>query len=64
LNTWVHNIPPYSLPAPFPYICPPPTGANSKQDLFYLPVHGFWKKTFCLFRISMQRLSLWHFHVL
>jgi hypothetical protein len=31
--------------------------------LFYLPVLHFWKKVFCLLRISLWGVSLWHFHV-
>jgi hypothetical protein len=32
------------------------------QDLFYLPVLGCWKKTL-LFKIVVQKVSLWHFHM-
>jgi hypothetical protein len=57
LYTYVHHIHP---PTPFPYILPPPTGTNPRQDLFFFSVI---KKAFCLFKIAIQGVSLWHFHV-
>jgi hypothetical protein len=51
----VHNIPPCSPSYTFS-LYPPP-----KQNLFYHPVHS-WKQHFCLFKIAMQGVLLWHFH--
>jgi hypothetical protein len=57
--TYFHHIHPTT---PFPYILllvPTP-----RQELFCLPVLCFCKKWhFCLFKIAIQGVSLWHFHV-
>jgi hypothetical protein len=38
----------------------------TRQDLFHPLVFQFYKRIkwhFCLFKIAMQGVSLWHFHV-
>jgi hypothetical protein len=35
----------------------------SGKDLLYLPILHFWKMHFCSFKIALQGVSLWHFHV-
>jgi hypothetical protein len=44
-----------------------PTGTNPRQDLFYPLVFQFCKRKktwhFCLLKIAIQGVSLWHFHV-
>jgi hypothetical protein len=51
-----HHIYPLLLPLP---LLPTPI---PRQELFYLPLLHFWKKDI-LFKIAMQGISLWHFHV-
>jgi hypothetical protein len=57
---------PYS-PAYTLSLYPPPSQwcQSPREDPFYLPVLHFWerKKDIFLFKISTQRVSLWHFHV-
>jgi hypothetical protein len=54
-------LPSYTL-SPYPY--PSHWYQPPKQDLFCLPALCFWKKNdiFCLFKIAIQGVSLWHFH--
>jgi hypothetical protein len=56
-------FPPYSPPFPFPYKLPIPLVLFPGQDLFYLPALCFWKNIFCLFKVFIQGVSLWYFHV-
>jgi hypothetical protein len=64
LHTWVHNIfTTFILLHPFLIFSPIPLVTNLRQDLFYLPVLCFWKKNFCLFKIVVESVSLWHIHV-
>jgi hypothetical protein len=64
ISIFIHEyikLPPYSPPTPFPYSLTPPTGANPPTGPIYLPVLHFWKKNqFCLFKIAIQGVSLWH----
>jgi hypothetical protein len=55
-----HHIHP---PIPCPYVLPPTLVLTTTQDLFYLPILCFCKRHFCLFKISVQSISLWQFHV-
>jgi hypothetical protein len=57
-------LPPYSPPTPFPYTLPPCTGANPQtiRTCFTFLFSVFEKRHFCLFKIAIQRVSLWHFH--
>jgi hypothetical protein len=42
----------------------PPTGAKlTRQNLFCCSVLKKKKRHFCLFKILIQGISLWHFHV-
>jgi hypothetical protein len=59
----LHHIHP---PIPCLYILNLPLEPTTKQDLFYPPVLQFCKKKkwhFCLFKIAIQGVDLWHFHV-
>jgi hypothetical protein len=44
--------------------CPTPTGANPERDLFCPTVLPFCKRCFCLFRIAIQGVSVWHVHLI
>jgi hypothetical protein len=57
----------FTLPYPFP-TSSPSHGATPRQDLFHPPVLWFCKRKkkesqFCLFKITLQGVSLWHFHL-
>jgi hypothetical protein len=58
---------PYSSSSPFLHILSPPTGTKSpRHNLFHTPVLPFCKRKewhFCLFKIAIQGVSLWHFCV-
>jgi hypothetical protein len=62
-HIWVHNISTvFILFHPLFISSLLPLVPAFKQYLFYLPVFPFWKKKF-LFKIAIQAVSLWHFHV-
>jgi hypothetical protein len=53
-------------PPPLSHWYQPPHTQSASQDLFCLHVFWFYKRKrwhFCLFKISPQEVSLWHFHV-
>jgi hypothetical protein len=60
---YLHHI---LLPTPFPY---PPSShwyQSPKQDLLCLLLSDFVKEKkwhFCLFKVTLQEVSLWHFYV-
>jgi hypothetical protein len=56
-------FPLYSPPIPIPHISPILLVATCRQALFYLSVLLFLKKDrFCLFKITIQGVSLQRFH--
>jgi hypothetical protein len=56
---YFHHI---HLPYPVLIAYPLSLVPNPRQDLFYFLILHFWKKT-CLYKIAMQGVLLWHFHV-
>jgi hypothetical protein len=59
---YFHHIHP---PIPFSYILPFPWYLPPDRTCFTLLSSVVWKKIrhFCLLKISIQRVSIWHFHV-
>jgi hypothetical protein len=56
-------FPPYSPPTPFPYILPPHWCQTPDRTCFPYLLSVFEKRPFCLYKIAIQGVSLWHFHV-
>jgi hypothetical protein len=54
---------PQYLPSYINSLHHPPSHWCQPPDLFYLPVLCFEKRRFCLFKIAIQGVSLWHFYV-
>jgi hypothetical protein len=62
MNTqYFHHIHP---PTPFPYILSHPTSATPQTGPLVTSYSPFFdKRHFCLFKIAIQGVSFWYFHV-
>jgi hypothetical protein len=53
-------------PTHFPYILSPPTGNNHPNRTYFASLFSVFVKNtwyFCLFKMAVQGISLWPFHV-
>jgi hypothetical protein len=62
-HTWVHNISTIlTVLHPFLVPCPLPLVPTPNRTCFTCMFSIFGKRYFCLFKIAIQEVSLWHFY--